>query len=142
ARAELTPAASATESGEAWASRDTVPMPASVRRLAKTGPIPSIVSTAGSSSAGGTRKDGGCGSREMATEMNRSRIAQMTAAMPPSTPRTLARRVMPEGYLVLGTWPGGIVSVPSTQYWQELREGETVTAPTPHATSRCGTLKS
>lgn len=75
-------------------------IPASLSLLANTGPMPSITSTGASSAGAGTRNDGGWGSREMATEMKRSRIAQITAAMPAIAPKILARRFMSTGYPV------------------------------------------
>ena len=52
---------------------------------------------AGSGPAGAALRIGGSGSREAATEMKRSRIAQMTAAAAPTTPTTLARVFMVPG---------------------------------------------
>ena len=91
ARAPLTPAASAMVSGVAEASLETSSIPASFRRLANTGPIPSMASMPWAVATGvAVRSTGGSGSRDAATEMNRSRIAHTSAAAAPTTPTTLA----------------------------------------------------
>ncbi len=100
ARATLIDAASATASGEASASSFTDPRPAAVSLCAKTGPIPSTASTGTVSTEDPERKVGGSGSREAATETKRSRIAQMSAAAPPTNPMNFARRLMCSGYPV------------------------------------------
>lgn len=96
ARAPLTPAASATRSGDAAPSFPGVSIPASLSRLAKTGPMPSMTSIpVVPDFASDARNVGGSGSREVATEMNRSRIAHTIAANPPTTPMILASRFTP-----------------------------------------------
>ena len=65
-------------------------MPASLSRPANTGPIPSTASIAVDAGAMVVLKTGGSGSREAATEMKRSRMAQMSATAPPTIPITLA----------------------------------------------------
>lgn len=69
-------------------------MPASVSRWANTGPIPSIWFTGGLVTEVVDRNDGGSGSRDVATEMKRSRIAQTTAMVPPTKPTIFAIRFM------------------------------------------------
>ncbi len=65
--------------------------------------MPSIVSTGGEDGVG-VLKAGGSGSREVATDMKRSRIAQMTAARPPTTPTTLRIRfTMSKGTVCVGS---------------------------------------
>ena len=92
ARAALTPAASATRSGEASASLAALSMPALLNLTANTGPIPSMTSIPDGAPADGTvvRKVGGSGSREVATDMKRSRIAHASAAAPATNPTILA----------------------------------------------------
>ncbi len=96
ARAADTPAASATRSGDAAPKSEIVSRPASWRRPAKTGPIPSISLTLLSPTRIGVtaRKCGDSGSRDAATEMNRSRMAQRIAIAPPMIPSSFAARFM------------------------------------------------
>ena len=67
-------------------------MPALLSLTANTGPMPSMTSICDWAADGGTvvRKVGGSGSREVATDMNRSRMAHPSAATPATNPTIFA----------------------------------------------------
>ena len=66
-------------------------MPALFNLTANTGPMPAITSIPEGADEGTVvRKVGGSGSREVATDMKRSRIAQASAAAPATNPTIFA----------------------------------------------------